>query len=276
MKVRPLMAAIAFAPLLAACAGAPSRGEAEAAFIQQQSAAARAARERGDLARALALWRSVAPLQTGDTAATQAIRTLQEDIARESEAARRQAQAAYARGDRLRGDARMRRVLLLRPGDPAALAALRDSFTARADTEQAAKSEQYYAALVEQAQKNAPPPREPALSPTADTAAAESLAAADRARAAGEAELELDYLLAAMELRVDDSGELLARITQVRRDISQRWYREGTALLQGDLPAAIEALEKSLAYDPDNRAARLKLRQARTLLDNLRRIEGGG
>jgi hypothetical protein len=40
------------------------------------------------------------------------------------------------------------------------------------------------------------------------------------------------------------------------------------------LPGAIAALEKSLGYNPENRLARLKLKQARVLQRNLLKIQG--
>lgn len=279
------------AALLGACAmptptpppPPPPHGEAAAAFSARQQAAAVEARQEGDLARALALWRTLEPLLPNDADVASAIAELRSEIAREATRAREQGATAYRRGAYREGDSWMRRALALDPEDPRAQEALRQSFTRGAEARQASKIQQE--TLAGDAEPTADPvaPRETPATPTApndadtgDSAAAVQayLEAAAQARARTDRPLELDQLLAATELGATTTA-VRDRIARLRKELGEHWYREGAARFQDDLAGAIEALEKALAYDPDNRAARLKLEQARTLQRNLERIKGG-
>ncbi len=283
MSLRPAALALCLVTLLSACSGQVTQ-ESATQFSARQIAAAQRAEARGDLAGALALWRSVLTLQaaTGTGAATeagQAVQRLQGEIQRRADSARSRAEAAYARGKRRQGDREMLAVLALRPEDPAATAALRESFTRSAQARLAAKLAQEAAPAPEAGTPAIEDAPAPVVSPGQSTSAgarAGFMGQADAARERGDRALELDHLLAAQESSAGTDTALAARIATVRQALAQEWYREGVSLIQRDLPAAIEALEKALVYDPGHQGAQVRLRQAEQLRERLERIRQAG
>ena len=93
------------------------------------------------------------------------------------------------------------------------------------------------------------------------------------AASADDRALELDHIHAALAAQPLAEDPLLARVVALRGALSDEWLKTGSGLLQSDLKAAISALEKSLYYNPGNRNASLRLKQARTLQRNLSRIK---
>lgn len=281
MSPRPAALALCLVALLGACSGQVTQ-ESATQFSARQIAAAQRAEAGGDLAGALTLWRSVLTLhRAGGTAAAvearREVQRLQEEIRRRADSALSRAEAAYAGGKRRQGDHAMLTVLALRPEDPAATAALRESFTGAAQARLAAKL----------AQEAAPAPEggTPAIEDAPAEAPAESAAAgahagfmrqADAARERGDRALELDRLLAAQEGSAGTDNALAARIEAVRQALAEQWYQKGVGLIQRDLPAAIEALEKALVYDPGHRGAEVRLRQAEQLRVRLEKIRQAG
>jgi hypothetical protein len=97
---------------------------------------------------------------------------------------------------------------------------------------------------------------------------------ADQAARQGQRDAELEHLMSAITVFPAVPDPLLDRSVVLRKELSKEWYQRGNGLMKGDLPGAIAALEKSLGYNPENRLARLKLKQARVLQRNLLKIQG--
>lgn len=275
MSAVPRSAAVLLCVAIASCIAPTHSIEAEQRFVEQQRAAAILAQQQGDLARALNLWRSIAPLSQADGGISLAINSLQQEIARRSADAKQNAELAYRRGARRDGDRWLRQALALQPDDEQARDRLAQRFSQAAIAQRSSKT------MAELPAPAATRPTAPELQQASDgiqspSALEQHIAAANRAREEDNPERELDYLLAATELGAPPVPELQNRVQGLRQDISKHWYKEGSALFQADLPMAIEALEKSLAYDPRNQAAQVKLKQARTLLKNLQKIQTGG
>ncbi|QIB66055.1 hypothetical protein [Kineobactrum salinum] len=304
--IRSAATALLLALLCACGAQQPDRSEAIAAFAQRQIAAAETAEAAGELAQALALWQSLLPSRTETEAARDAISRLQAKIAGRTAEALQQGEAAYASGDWRQGDSWMLRALALTPGEPTASQRLREAFVTRARARQDAKSGREYELLAQTAVRPEPTP-DPAPAtesgpgrwaalhragefqtliaeaesmppdPLSDDAALlrdTHIQLADNARDRGEAATELQHLQAALTAQPRPEDPLLGRVVSLRTELSNRWLKTGTALLQTDLDAAIAALEKALLYHPGNSSASLKLKQARTLQRNLSRIRG--
>jgi hypothetical protein len=99
------------------------------------------------------------------------------------------------------------------------------------------------------------------------------IALADQAKKRREYDLEIYHLRAAMTAHNIPDDPLLRRSDRLRINLSQTWYRKGNGLMKEDLPGAIVALEKSVGYYSGNNAARLKLKQAKTMQRNLEKIK---
>jgi hypothetical protein len=276
----------------------PSKQASVQSFVSQQKSAAQTAQDEQRLAESLSLWRSLLPLDGEDTEVTAAIDSLEQQIDNQSRQLLLRAESAYARGRRREGDTLMLKVLVLQPGEQQALAALRKSVSARAQAQQATKSTQENQAQMAR-QKSAPESVETQLrrvyasgdyaavlamsaklkgEPNVETAKLlrfAHVAMADRAAQRDERDSELDHLMAAMAMSPSSGDPLLNRIVVLRKELSKEWYRRGNGLMKDDLPGAIAALEKSVSYNPDNHAARLKLKQARVLQKNLLKIKSG-
>ena len=288
-----------FMLLLGACSSSPPDRDAAtgiSGFASRQVTAAEAAREGGDLAQALARWRTLLLVPAEAERARTAIAALEAEIAVRTREAVQRGEAAYARGNRREGDRWMLTALALSPGEETAVTHLRREFSARAVAEARNKSDSEYAlrATPTPEQTAAAPAQPPTLAalyrdgryrdlvdragetpPEPGSADANHLREAHLrlAEAAGDRELELDHVHAALAAQPLAEDPLLARVVALRGELSEEWLKTGSGLLQSDLEAAINALEKSLRYNPENRNASLRLQQARNLQRNLSRIQ---
>jgi tetratricopeptide (TPR) repeat protein len=275
----------------------PAREQSMEAFVSQQKAAARHARENRRLAESLSLWRSVLPLDVDDVEVNTAIADLEKQIDSQSRELLGRAEVAYARGSRREGDTLMLKVLALQPGQERALAELRKSTSARTQAQQVAKNKEENQVQLAR-QKKSPGSVEYQLhslyaagdytallatsaglkgEPDAEIARllrSTHVAMADQAARQGQRDAELEHLMSAITVFPAVPDPLLDRSVVLRKELSKEWYQRGNGLMKGDLPGAIAALEKSLGYNPENRLARLKLKQARVLQRNLLKIQG--
>ncbi len=291
---------LALVLLLTACGSqAPDRDTEAgiAAFASRQVTAADAAREAGDLAEALARWRTLLLVPAEAARAHTAIAALEPEIATRTREAVERGEAAYSRGNRRDGERWMLAALALSPGEQTAVARLRQEFSARAVAQARNKidSEHTLLAAPKPAQAGEPPVPPPSLAalyregryrdliartearpPKPGSADAGHLRAAhlQLADAASDRERELEHVHAALAAQPQAEDPLLARVVALRDALSEEWLKTGIGLLKSDLGAAITALEKSLHYNPQNRNANLRRQQARTLERNLRRIQG--
>jgi len=293
-----LIAAALLCACSCACTTQTRHDAATAEFVAAQKSTARDLQARGDLAAALAVWRSLKPLGRPDAETRAAKAQLEREIESRTGELRARGKRAYLAGNSGEGDHYMLRVLALRPGDEEALQYLGKSFSARAGAQQQSRRAQetratgkpvaaepygvqrqleilhargdYAGMLALEAQVDAQAePGAAALLRSAHTRAA------DRAEQGGRYEEALHHMQAAMVLRPLPEDPLVARSSALRNELSMTWYRDGSRLLNSDLDAAIAALEKSLSFNPYNERARRKLDQARTLQRNLSRIEQG-
>lgn len=283
--------------LLAACtATAPGRQQSVDHFVQVQKSEARQLQAQDRLAEALAVWRTLLPLEIQDPEVTDAVASLQTEIARRVDDNLRRARAAQAQGDHSTADLYMLRALALQPGQAQALVQLATNQSQRAQRQQENKSNQEYRQVAVQQQRPAVSltQRLRALNrqgdheamlvlgetagepPPPDVAGLMRLAhvsLADQAEQRGQFDTALAHMQSAMALQPRENDSLLSRSAELRKQLSEDWYRAGTRLMKNDLPQAITALKKSLGYNPYNQAARRKLAQAETLQRNLEKIQ---
>ena len=306
MRLPPRILLLALCSLVPACTVLPSREVALVEYRNAQKAAARQAEQEGRLLEALNLWRSLLPLDAGgdedvgNTEIHDAIMSLEKQIQARTSRSLRNGKLAYSRGDDSSGDTWMLKVLALHPEQKEALAALRLSASKRAEAQQAAKGEEEYRAVIARQRQ-----REPAKSIWPDyqvrslyeagkfeavlklgsRAAGElgeefplllrssHIALADQAKGNKEYDLELHHLQAAMTAHSVHDDPLIGRCDRLRIMLSKKWYRMGNGLMKDDLRGAIAALEKSVGYYPGNSAAKIKLKQAKTMQRNLEKIQ---
>jgi hypothetical protein len=290
--------ALCLSGLLASCGSLPTKQQAVDSFESEQKAAAYAAQDQQRWAQALMLWRTVATLNPQDSEVQTAITTLEKAIQQRSRQGLSRGQAAYARGQLREGDLWMLRVLAVEPGQEQALAALRKSTSERALAVASTKATQENQLREDNAEENSAEDLEYRLrslyaaaeyaemlaltanlganAPASITTLQRSahVAQADRAGKAGNRDVELEQVMAAMSVHPMAPDPLLDRSVRLRKSLSSDWYRRGTGMMKGDLSGAIDALEKSLVYNPENSAARLKLKQATVLQRNLEKIQG--
>jgi tetratricopeptide (TPR) repeat protein len=298
MSVRPL-ALLSLVGTLALALPQLVLADATRDFVEAQKHAARQMTQEDSLAQALALWRTLLPLDSTQDETRKAIADLERDIASRVKTLLRSAERAYASGRPSEGDDYMLKVLALQPDQTDALARLRKSHSAFARRQQREKSAEEYQSA---ASKVAP------LSPVDDSlkqlkalerkrnysgmlALAESsgttgqaaaapllrdahVALADKAERSGKLDDALLHMESAMNLQPVENDPLLDRIATLRGWLSTSWYEKGSRLIKVDLPAAIDALRKAISFNPYNDNARRKLAQAEMLQRNLNRIEG--
>ncbi|NND66063.1 MAG: hypothetical protein HKN19_00625 [Halioglobus sp.] len=293
MRVRALFLAL----VLGAAAAVPLNATADARddFVAAQKERARKLREQDQLAYALAVWRTVLPLGAPDAETRTAVAELERTITARVKSLESRARQAYNSGRSNDGDTYLLKLLALQPGHPGALKRLRRSHSVFAQRQQQEKSEAEYRTVVrkEPVKKATTLDQLLALeqrgeysamlaladkSGSTDAASARLLrgahtALADEAERRGDLDKALEHMDSAMLLQPVSDDPLLTRSAELRAQLSASWYRKGTQLIQSDLPGAIAALEKAVAYNPYNNNARRKLDQAQTLQRNLDRIE---
>lgn len=284
--------------VLIGCTNLPSLDQSLSEYRASQEKAAKEAEQDKRFAQALSLWRSQLPLNAADPEVQASIERLQKKIQRQSRHALRKGEEAYSTGNSSAGDTWMLKVLALKPGHQQALAHLRKSTSKQAQAEQAAKL----------SDKTTIVPPHPSVKPQSgiplmreqfelgnfekvislginnqsslaneDVLLVHSsyVALADRAAIQGNRLLELDHLQKAILTSSQYADQVQQRITGLKIELSEDWYRRGSSMIHGDLGGAIVALEKSIDYNPKNTRAKLKLKQAKTLRRNLDKIKSG-
>lgn len=284
--------------LLASCATLPGETAASREFIAAQKELAATLENNGRLAQALAAWRSILPLGS-DAETRAAIRSLEQRIANAVDKHIANAKRSYAAGNSRQGDHTMLRVLALQPGNETALRWLGKSAAAHAHAQQLKNSTAKYPVTPTPAQEKTVAierqlqslfnrgdyaavvaqgtGRNDVASPRTNSATANLLRQAhiklaDAAQDDSNSEQALAHLQAAMLADPVADDPLVERSLALRAELSKRWYKEGSRLLQSDLDSAIEALRQALHYNPYNKNARRKLDQAETMKRNLEKI----
>jgi tetratricopeptide (TPR) repeat protein len=101
-------------------------------------------------------------------------------------------------------------------------------------------------------------------------------AVADRARELedqGAKEQAVSLYEQAVSLRGDASAPWAARMTSLKKSLSQEYLDKGTRAYRTNLAQAITFLETSVKYDPENTTASIKLKEARTARERLDKIK---
>ena len=101
-------------------------------------------------------------------------------------------------------------------------------------------------------------------------------AVADRARELedqGAKEQAVSLYEQAVALRGDANAPWAARMTSLRKTLSQEYLDKGTRAYRTNLAQAITFLETSVKYDPENTTASIKLKEAKTARDKLEKIK---
>lgn len=282
--------------VLAGCADMSVRQGGELDFVTRQTAAAEQAEADGHLAVALDLWYSILTVDPQNAQVRDQIGELQQAIDQRVEVALKRGKAAYAAGNAKEGDTWMLKVLAIEPDQEQALAGLRQSASRRNQAKQNAKSEKEMRQMIarRRAAPDSPQSRIRALYGQGDyqtliEAAAKldlktdrdtarllhlsHLALADQLAGKGDREGELGQLTTALSVYPEAGAPLAKRVSRVAKSLSDSWYKKGNASMKSDLPAAIAALEKAVEYDPQNKAAKLRLDRARILKRNLDKIK---
>jgi tetratricopeptide (TPR) repeat protein len=281
---------------ICACSSMPGEQGAINSYVETQKNLAQQLEDQGDLAGALAVWRTLIPLGKPDEQTSSAINSLEKRIAQNVAANITSGQRAYKRGDSRQGDYYMLRALALQPGQETAKTALAKSFSNRARAQQtspknsakaivpaeytapkknpqqqleALYSRKDYAGML--ALKLSP---EPGNSRTNELLRQAHIGQANKAEQKGNIDAALQHIQAAMIIKPLANDPLVDRSLALRNKLSQHWYLEGSRLMKTNISGAIEALQKSLTYNPYNNNAKRKLSQAKTLQRNLKRIEG--
>jgi hypothetical protein len=294
---------VLLAAALTACASPPGQQSGLDDFKARQADAAATAQADAKYREALMLWQTVATVDPGDAEAQKAILSLQSTIESETRNAVSEGKAAYRRGRAADGDRWMLRALALRPGEPTALQGLRKSVSEASHNRQGKKVQSSYGGVDlknDEAQEKPAnkAPIDPAVaiqrlfdagdydgvlaavaaSDTTKQAAYSALARdahlalAARAQEANKLEEQLGHLDQALATGAAPKSLLLERQTLAER-LSDDYHRKSLGLLKTDLAGAIEALEKSIDFNPSNISAKDKLDQALTLKRNLEKIK---
>jgi tetratricopeptide (TPR) repeat protein len=297
MKLRHFFSALLICLFLTACTSVSGNMTGSNAFVQAQKQSAIQLHKQGKLAQSLATWRTLLPLGSVDSETRNAIEELETKIDSGVSANLKKAKTSYSRGNTRQGNIAMLKVLALRPGQQDALQALGASYSAKAQAQQASKSQQETRVATER-KSNSPDSiyqqmsrkydkkdyqavialgsqAKAATEPkTVDLLRSAHTKLADKAEAGGKRDEALDHLRAAIAIGTQANDPLVARSHTLKKELGRYWYQQGTRLMKTDLPQAISALEKSLSYDEANTDAKRKLLQTQTLQRNLQKIEG--
>ncbi|MFK7828582.1 MAG: hypothetical protein AB8B57_02275 [Congregibacter sp.] len=288
--------------LVLGCAGGPPASQVTLSFQEQQIAAAKAANSRGDLARALRLWRTVLPLDPSNDTVRNAIQSLESQIAKDTEEAVAAGEAAYAQGNIRSGDRWMLEALALQPGNMRALKALRQSVSDASHARQEEKIASAYEGLAKKEQdeaaatansakayldevkrlfddkdyagvvaagEEAPPSVDSDVNVFVHNA---HIALAVAAYKAGQTERQLEHIENSLATAGSRRAPLSKQALRLRTELSDDSYKRGLALMKTNLDGAIIALEDAVRFRPENIAAKEKLDQATTLQRNLQKI----
>ncbi len=268
-----------------------------AEFTVQQKSLARSMHKEGRLAESRTLWLTLLTLDTSDAEAQAAVTEIDNIIAKRVDEAWGKGESSFKRGAVRDGDIWMLKVLAAQPGHRGALEWLAKNQTSRVQAQQHDKSHkenrevlvrqraapggvneqiqdfysrgEYQKVLDVGGQLSGEP-----NSKVAGLLRKSHIALADRAEGKGNLKLTLTHIQGAITSAPQTEDPLLSRSAALRAQISTQLYRAGLSLMKHDLAAAIDTLEQSVFYNPYNKAAKSKLRQAQTLQKNLKKIQG--
>ncbi len=82
----------------------------------------------------------------------------------------------------------------------------------------------------------------------------------------------LGYLEKAQQIKAGAAAPGGA-VQSLRKDLAQKYYEDAVRVQRGDLSEAIRLWERALQYNPDHAQARLRLKQAKQMQQNLEAIE---
>lgn len=288
--------------LLAGCnANLPSTMSTDSSFEATQMAAATAAEERGDLARSLALWRTVLSYNPDNETARETVERLERRSSAQASRAYQRGLAAYKAGNKRSGDRWMMEALALRPGYEEALERLRLSSSQASHAKEGEKTNVAYENLADKAaeekaaaaaylttmqslytsgkytellEASEDAPAAVASGSTLATLVHDShLALAVQAAKRKDTLSQIGHLEDALPTAGKNKVSLQNQVTRLKNSIGTQAYKEGLSLMKTDLDGAIVALERASRYLSNNLAAKEKLDQARTLQKNLKRIQ---
>lgn len=291
--------------VLAACAGQTATPGDKAPYIQSQKQEARKLQQQGELARALAYWRSTLPMGKPDEETRKAIAALEKEIRQKVAALEKKARRAYQAGKTRTGDTTALKILALQPGNAQAREWLVASTTTKARAQARDKAQQEYPASEQPAVTTRQPMPESSTPDNAQNELETLLAAKEYAKiidlaqqanfdmsprnagllrsahiGLGENAIEagnpvagIEHFRAAIQTLPQRGDPLVNRIRTLQQESSDAWYREGRKILNTDIDAAISAFTKALEIKPDHAAAKSALSRAKTLKRNLEKIE---
>jgi tetratricopeptide (TPR) repeat protein len=291
-------------PPPAASAPAVSRTVGEA--IARHRKLADDARRGGDLATAAQQLQVLTVLAPDDTTYARELATVRASIDREARDAVQAGLAAMSAGDLERASASLLRALALNPSQPDAAKALREMDRRRLTRIQADKAAKVAqqgnsagsAAARVQSEANDGFDIEQAIEMVRAGDTSNGLrdlrayvaanpgnravrqrianAVADRARELedqGAKEQAAALYDQAVALRGDANAPWAARMTSLKKAISQDYLDKGTRAYRTNLAQAITFFETSVKYDPQNTAATIKLKEAKTAREKLEKIK---
>jgi tetratricopeptide (TPR) repeat protein len=278
--------------------------------IVQHRQLAQKARDAGELADAAAQWQILTLLAPDDESFRRELNATRAAIRQGVAAELATGATALRNGETDRASQAFLRALALDPQNPEAARALRDidrQKLARIQQDRAAKLKPIDMAAVARSPRNqALPPAEVAetfdieqriellqagdvagglrelhafvVANPNDRAARQRIGAAvyERGRdleRKGTREQALTMYEEAVALRGDAPAEWSARITALRRALSDEYYEIGVRAYRTDLALAIKQWESSLRFDPKNLKAASRLQEARLAQAKLQRIE---
>lgn len=230
--------------------------------------------KRKHLADALWQWQIISAASPEDKDAQQAITRLERQI--DTQLVKLQGQVKKQNNPEQQRLLHLK-ILALQPANQQAIAALRQLEWGAADQAASDKS----ASMANWQRKPA--------TPTSDKAQKSSAATSSPSLASASQLTQINKLLDSAEHRLreqqwEQAGELLlqasdlsqpntsGRLLAMKKQLSQQYYSQGMRVLTSNLEQAIDDLQTSLWFDPDNIKARIQLSRASTMKQNLEEI----
>ncbi|GGO66711.1 hypothetical protein [Bowmanella pacifica] len=230
--------------------------------------------KRKHLADALWQWQIISAASPEDKDAQQAITRLERQI--DTQLVKLQGQVKKQNSPEQQRLLHLK-ILALQPANQQAIAALRQLEWGAADQAASDKS----ASMANWQRKPA--------TPTSDKAQKSSAATSSPSLASASQLTQINKLLDSAEHRLreqqwEQAGELLlqasdlsqpntsGRLLAMKKQLSQQYYSQGMRVLTSNLEQAIDDLQTSLWFDPDNIKARIQLSRASTMKQNLEEI----
>lgn len=308
-----LLPAVLTGLLLAACNTTNSNWEAVSvppgndtaltAFVSGKKQLARDLELKGKLVEARREWRYVSAADPKDEESRTRIAELTETIDARKDEYLKEGDAALARGQNKQAQAAFLKLLALDPGDEAAVARLRKIDRTVALANQGKKDKDamtdYRATVAREqdtseefeAQVNVPLKkgdyrkvidisdqflkRNPGNKSAAGYRKSAYVNLIDESRAKGRYREALTYLDTVSEVAEDDEKPALQEKSKaVRLELAGQLYSAGLAVMNTNLPKAVEQLTEAVSLDPENWRYKQSLNQARKMQENLERIRG--